>query len=142
MISCTGILLIGLCLPVPGMSEATVHEAGWRLTNDQPQSTDRYGSLWVQWNQLTLLVSVSVEGGRVLDVLISENRNRSAVNTEWWLKTHCRPARGNWSCRAGSLQFAATRCVGGWALVPQNRLYGDGGMVETCDRLRGAFEKL
>ncbi|MCA2978707.1 MAG: hypothetical protein INH41_04925 [Myxococcaceae bacterium] len=139
MTTCTGLLLLGLCLPIPGMTRESIEKAGWVASNDQPGSADSYASVWMRWNELTLLVGVNVDGDRVKLVHINESKNRSVVTVEGWLKAHCRAAGDNWACSVGKRRFDATPCAGGWALGLENQLQADGGVAEMCRRLTPLF---
>jgi hypothetical protein len=142
MITCTGMLLLSLCIPVPGMTREVVEHAGWRLGNDQPGSTDSYGSVWMRWNELILLVGVSVDKSKVQSVLITESKNRSAMTVKSWLKANCRARGDNWTCTAGKWHFDAISCAGGWALAPRGNLQGDAGIADLCRESKPLFDSL
>jgi hypothetical protein len=132
MNACAGFLLLGLCLPIPGLTADEVHQQGWVLTNDDPNSTTRYGGVWMKWDNLALYVYVNVDRGRVQRVHILDAKNRSLVTMQGWLKSHCRADGNQWACRIGKRRFEAARCAKGWLLVPENQLNADAGVSELC----------
>jgi hypothetical protein len=140
MMTCAGIVLLGLCVPVPGMTESMVHQAGWNFTDDRPQSDDRFATVSMQWDKLFLAVTVGASRGRVTSVVINEKENHSAIDTEDWLKAHCQSTQSGWACSIGASRFVAERCVVGWALLPQNRLASDAGVFRPCEEPRRYFE--
>lgn len=131
--------MLGLCLPIPGMSRESLEKAGWVISNDQAGGSDGYLSTWLRWNELSLLVGVLTEGERVTVVHINESKNRSSVTVEGWLKGHCRTTAGGWTCAVGKRRFEAAPCAGGWALSLENQLKADGGAADVCRRVGPLF---
>ncbi len=138
---CSGMLLLGLCLPIPGMKQQSLERAGWVLTNDQPGRSDSYASVWMRWNELLLLVGVSVEFERVKLVHIYDRKSKLQFAVEGWLKGHCRLADSQWRCPLARPSFVATRCGGGWILTADSALDRDGGVSELCGRIKPLFEE-
>jgi hypothetical protein len=136
---CTGILLLGLCLPSPGMTRESIERAGWTLTNDQPQSKDSFASTWMRWNELVLLVGVSVELGVVRLVQVNDSKSRTPNTIQTWLKANCRPNQGRWNCTIEKRRFDAARCASGWAFFPTSTAASDGGIGELCNRVAPLF---
>ena len=139
---CAGLAMLGLCIPLPGMSRQALESSGWVLENDQPNSSDWYSSVWMRWNQLVLLVGVSGDGNQVTSVLVNESKNRAGFSFESTLRRNCRPSGNRWSCSASKRQFGALRCAGGWLLAREEQLGPDAGIVDLCNRVMPLFQEL
>lgn len=115
---CSGLAVLGLCLPLPGHSFEALSQAGWPIKAEDGEdivvSTVSSGSLRVA-------VSVKFVNGVVASVLLldtsKEQFDGDSRPLDSAVASVCRTQGGKESCVVNGLVFERFPCAGGWLLA-------------------------
>jgi hypothetical protein len=117
---CAGLAVLGLCIPVPGHTLASVEAAGWMVNREDRPSWFASQTLASGTFRLAVLVSGTQE--LVTSVLLTELRPEDQANDEspldLALKQACARERSTEICTIGGLQLRRHACASGWLLLP------------------------
>ncbi len=117
---CTGLAILGLCIPLPGHSRSTIEESGWSLFDrDQPSWS---ASQTLASGTYAVTVLLTGQNDTISGVLLLELRSvdrdseRSPLLTAF--KKACRDVKGIEVCTFGKFKVQRHSCGGGWAIAP------------------------
>ena len=135
MTLCAGLAVLGLCIPLPGFSRATVEAAGWVVLQEPIGNSEWRSSRSLSSDHYRLVVGLSGTETRVKMVMLVERPSEPARLTSI-LEAKC---EGTLRCRIGATSIGAIRCAGGWALFE----FGDAKLElelrELCQRVSPLF---
>lgn len=122
---CTGLAILGLCVPLPGESRARVEASGWTVLHEPSTPLEWGATSTLASNGYRLLVSMYGRGDRVLGVHLEElaadpeapvsmlGSNLSRLDLA--LSQLC--PRNQEACLQGKTAFKRVVCDGGWMLL-------------------------
>lgn len=138
---CTGLAILGICIPLPGHSIQDVEADGWENSGGKSEwfssrvfasGTYRLSAL-VKSNEVSV-VSVVVREGNERD----RNDQNSPLGRT--LARMCSSRNGNEVCAVGNLRFTRMPCLGGWLLL---RTTGDKARARAyCEQLAPLFNDI
>lgn len=117
---CTGLALLGLCIPLPGHSRLSVEQSGWNLLDkEQPGWSS---SAILASGTYVVSVLVTGEGDKVKGVVVTEERAEDRSNPKSPLRSllasACKTVEASETCVVGAARFQRVNCMTGWLLVP------------------------
>lgn len=117
---CAGLAVLGLCIPLPGHTRASVEAAGWTVNQEDRPSW--FASQTFASGTFRLAVLVSGTHELVTGVLVSEihaaDRTDDKSPLDLALRKLCRRERSSEICTIAGLQLQRHACAGGWLLFP------------------------
>ena len=141
MLLCTGLVILGFCIPLPGTTRAVVAAAGWPQLNDEPTSKDWYANAWMSANKYSLLVGLGGDEDKLQTVVLYERPGNSSPRLQGVIKAMCKATKGSHlTCNLRGRKFAAMECAGGWMLAPEKLFAADAGTLQLCERVAPLFK--
>jgi hypothetical protein len=140
--ACVGLLILGVCVPVPGMSKAEVRARGWvemcGTVYRGPQGDLWEGSPIAPAWKGRIFGGVGGKGNSVTSVELVEIDDRDLIRRD--LRRQCRLRGAVWSCRAAGRSFSVVEpCEGVFDLVAGPT--GDGG-TPSCERDKPLLDEM
>lgn len=139
MTLCTGLTILGLCLPLPGHLRSEIEAAGWQMTDD---GAGWWSARWFASGTYKLLVGVSGSGRQVQALIVAEPQS-DYPRLGPLLDKQCSPAKGVVrACHLAGRELSAMQCFGGWMISEKGKVGGDLKLREQCEKLSPLFEGL
>jgi hypothetical protein len=141
--TCLGVLILGVCVPVPGQSRIEAQARGWTETCGTvmrgPDGTGWEGNLNPPTWRKRIFGGLSGTQGKVDDVFLLLLDGTDVIQRS--LQPYCRGNRDRWTCSAAGQSFVAERCRKVfWRLFPVRT--SDGGTDDWCGEYAPLFESL
>lgn len=142
---CAGLVLFGLCVPLPGESRAQVEAADWPIVTESAYSSDWGAHSSMASNKYRLLVSIWGHGKNVVGVLIEERLQASSTSVsklsrlDRALSEMCRGTAGE-KCSHAGVAFNRLPCNGGWMLLASEESTTEARI--SCKELQRTLEQL
>ena len=138
---CTGLAVLGLCIPLPGHSRLSVEQSGWSLLDGDQAGWS--SSAVLASGSYVVSVLVTGEGAKVKGVIVTEERaedrsNQKSPLRNFWASA-CKTVAGSETCVVGAVRFRRIDCMAGWLLVPIGFNAENG--VANCSRWGPLFEE-
>src|SRR5687768_13413974 len=94
MTLCTGLAILGLCIPLPGTKVSAIQEAGWWPENDQPGAMDWYATRWMSSGTYSLLVGLSgPDRTEVGSIMLREKRGDTSSRLKAVIDRMCKASK-------------------------------------------------
>jgi hypothetical protein len=141
--TCLGVLILGVCVPVPGEPRAEAESRGWAETCGTvmrgPDGTGWEGNLNPPTWRKRVGGSLAGTQGKVDSVFLLSFDGTDVIQRS--LQPYCRGSGDRWTCSAAGQSFVAERCRKMfWRFVPARAT--DGGTVDWCGQYAPLFESL
>lgn len=137
MTLCTGLTILGLCLPLPGHLRSEIEAAGWHMTDD---GSSWWSARWFASGTYKVLVGVS-GGGKQVQALIVAEPQSDYPRLGPLIDKHCPPGKTLVrSCRLAGRELSAMPCFGGWMIGEKAKVGGELKLREQCEKLSPLFE--
>lgn len=141
--TCVGILILGVCVPLPGQSRTEVRARGWTefcgTVMRGPDGTWFEGNLSPPEWRGRIFGSLSGAQDTVDGVGLRSIDGSDVI--EKALRRYCRGSGDRWTCNAAGQSFVAERCRAiFWRLLPSSP--GDAGTENWCGSYASLLESV
>jgi hypothetical protein len=140
MTLCTGLAILGLCIPLPGTTRAAIETAGWIVLEEPTSREEWLSSRSFSSDRYRLTVSIYGTQATARAVILKEQASGPARLTPL-LETRCRKGDGALLCRIGATSMGAFKCAGGWALFESGVPKLKKQLLELCERAESLSEE-